>query len=514
MRFRFNPITIKRLQRFQKIRRAYASFWLLAILYTLGICAPWIANNIPFYVRCHGSSYFPLLFFYPEDEFLQNGRNTRPDYKALAQDPLFTEDPNHFIVFPPIPYGPYESIGTDSLNISEKVSVELKQKKRVGTINIRPDYSIRKSVAAHWFFSQQKDRDVRDLNVEMHWTLPQEIKDAIGARFHNNAMPANKVEAKNADGQTIQISLSRYEARTRPPKTIRLTLREQSVESFPEEIIIFDASLNRNSEASLLWAQLEEQEQNELLEGVRQRFDSIVQSKLFEVGGTLITATFHKEDVSYPFRPLRSHWLGLDSSGRDVGVRVLYALRTSLTFGFLLVLVTMIFGILVGGIQGYWGGKIDMFGQRLIEIWEALPFIYILILMGSVYGRSFTLLLVCYGMFNWIGISYYMRGEFLKLRQLPFVEAAKCMGIPHRKIIIKHILPNGLVPIITFFSFFLGGCDRNVGSVRFSWFWVTPSDSELGRTIGSSAGIQTCLVVDFIPFVGPFCGHAVKRFYW
>ena len=157
--------------------------------------------------------------------------------------------------------------------------------------------------------------------------------------------------------------------------------------------------------------------------------------------------------MRFPFRPVGPHLFGLDDSGRDVLARIFYGLRISLNFGLLLVVTSMVIGTIIGAVQGYYGGKFDLTGQRLTEIWEALPFLYVLILLGSVYGSSFILLLIVYGLFNWIGISYYMRAEFLRLRNQQFVEAAQCLGLPDRKILFRHILPNALVPLTTFFPF-------------------------------------------------------------
>ncbi|MBF0398731.1 MAG: ABC transporter permease subunit [Desulfobacterales bacterium] len=174
--------------------------------------------------------------------------------------------------------------------------------------------------------------------------------------------------------------------------------------------------------------------------------------------------------------------MGIDSTGRDVFARILYGFRTSLTFGIMLVLFSMGIGIVIGAIQGYYGGIIDITCQRLIEIWGALPFFYIMILMGSIYGQSLILLLFLYGLFNWIGISYYMRGEFLRLRKQPFVEAAKCMGISSTKIIIKYILPNAIVPVVTFFPFSLVGAIASLAALDYLGFGLpapTPSWGEL-----------------------------------
>jgi microcin C transport system permease protein len=98
---------------------------------------------------------------------------------------------------------------------------------------------------------------------------------------------------------------------------------------------------------------------------------------------------FDKEDIRFPYRPVKGHIMGIDGAGRDVFSRILYGLRTSLIFGLLLVFASMNVGIITGALQGYYGGAVDITGQRLIEVWSALPFLYIMILMGSVYGRSF-----------------------------------------------------------------------------------------------------------------------------
>ena len=227
---------------------------------------------------------------------------------------------------------------------------------------------------------------------------------------------------------------------------------------------------------------LNSKDRRALLKNVKSRFMGQVDAHRFVVGGRHYKADFIKEDVRFPYKPIKGHWLGIDSSGRDVLARILYGLRTSLTFGLLLVGFSMALGILAGALQGYYGGAVDISTQRIIEIWSALPFLYIMILMGSIYGRSFGLLLFCYGIFNWIGISYYVRAEFLRLRKQPFVEAAKCMGIGDFKIIFKHILPNGLVPVITFFPFSLVGAIGALAALDYLGFGLpapTPSWGEM-----------------------------------
>ncbi|MDD2348995.1 MAG: ABC transporter permease subunit, partial [Kiritimatiellae bacterium] len=137
----------------------------------------------------------------------------------------------------------------------------------------------------------------------------------------------------------------------------------------------------------------------------------------------------------------------------------------------------------LGAIQGYFGGWIDIAGQRLTEIWSALPFLYVMIFIGAALGRSFLILLVCYSLFNWIGISHYMRAEFLRLRNRTFVEAARCQGLSVRRIIFIHILPNALTPLITLFPFTLIGAIGSLAALDFLGFGLPPLTPSWGELL-------------------------------
>jgi microcin C transport system permease protein len=239
------------------------------------------------------------------------------------------------------------------------------------------------------------------------------------------------------------------------------------------------------------------------------------------VDGRQYRLSFVKEDVRFPFPPIKGHLMGIDSAGRDVMARVLYGLRISLTFGLLLSGCAMILGIAAGAIQGYRGGLFDITAQRMIEIWSALPFLYVMILMGSIYGRSFVLLLFCYGIFNWIGISYYVRAEFLTLRKREFVEAAKCMGIPSYKIIFRHILPNALVPVITFFPFSLVGAIGALAALDYLGFGLPPPTPSWGELLYQAQEYRWAWWLILYPSValfvvmllGVFVGEGVRNAY-
>jgi microcin C transport system permease protein len=229
-----------------------------------------------------------------------------------------------------------------------------------------------------------------------------------------------------------------------------------------------------------------------------------VEDQTLTLGAQTFRVRFDKVDIRYPFRPLPGHVMGIDNAGRDVWVRILYALRISLNFGFILVLVTFALGIVIGALQGYFGGFADIGTQRFIEIWSALPFLYVIILMGSVFGRSFTLLLCIYGIFNWIGISYYMRAEFLKLRQTAFVEAAKCLGVATRKVIFRHILPNALVPIITFFPFSLVGAIGVLSALDYLGFGLPPPTPSWGELLSQAHSHTEAWYLILYPFLALF----------
>jgi len=147
------------------------------------------------------------------------------------------------------------------------------------------------------------------------------------------------------------------------------------------------------------------------------------------------------------------HYLGTDDRGRDVLARLIYGFRISMIFGISLAVFGTLIGCLIGGVQGFFGGLVDLIGQRLTEIWGSIPRLYILIILSSFLVPSVLLLFVILNLTAWMGIAAYIRAEFLKIRNLEFVKAAKGMGVSNFKIMRRHILPNALTPVITFFPF-------------------------------------------------------------
>ena len=184
-----------------------------------------------------------------------------------------------------------------------------------------------------------------------------------------------------------------------------------------------------------------------------------------------------------PNPPSWQHWLGTDSEARDVLARLIYGFRICMVFALALTFAGTALGIIIGGLQGYLGGKTDITAQRFIEIWSALPYLYVVILIGSIYGQSFGILLFVTAIFEWIGLSYYMRGEFLKLREQPYVLASKALGAGHLRILFQQILPNAMTPVITLLPFGIVGGIGTLTALDFLGFGLPPPTPSWGEMI-------------------------------
>ncbi len=190
--------------------------------------------------------------------------------------------------------------------------------------------------------------------------------------------------------------------------------------------------------------------------------DPLIAKNIKENGNmwfTLIPYSFNTVDYQLdgptPSAPDKNHWLGTDDEGRDILARILYGIRLSVVFAFVLTFISSIIGIVVGAVQGYFGGKTDIVIQRLLEIWDSLPQLFILIIIASVFAPTFGVLLLIMLFFSWTSLVGVVRAEFLRTRNFEFVKAAKALGVSDIRIMFRHILPNALVASITFIPFIL-----------------------------------------------------------
>ena len=184
-----------------------------------------------------------------------------------------------------------------------------------------------------------------------------------------------------------------------------------------------------------------------------------------------------------PSAPSLDNWLGTDDRGRDLLAQLLYGFRVSVLFALALTFTGVLLGVVAGAIQGFFGGKTDLAFQRFIEIWGSMPELYLLIIFSAVLAPSIALLLVLLSLFGWMGLSDYVRAEFLRNRQLDYVKAARALGVGNGQIIWRHILPNSLTPVVTFLPFRMSAAILALTSLDFLGLGVPPGTPSLGELL-------------------------------
>ncbi len=184
-----------------------------------------------------------------------------------------------------------------------------------------------------------------------------------------------------------------------------------------------------------------------------------------------------------PSAPTADNWLGTDDRGRDMVAQLLYGFRVSVLFGLALTVTGTVLGLLTGAIQGFFGGRTDLAFQRFIEIWSSMPELYLLIIFSALFSPSLSLLLILLSLFGWMGLSDYVRAEFLRNRQLDYVKAARALGVPNRQIIWRHILPNSLTPVVTFLPFRMSAAILSLTSLDFLGLGVPAGTPSLGELL-------------------------------
>lgn len=187
--------------------------------------------------------------------------------------------------------------------------------------------------------------------------------------------------------------------------------------------------------------------------------------------------------VPFPSPASAQNWLGTDANGGDVLARLLYGTRISLLFGLLLTLFSSVIGIVVGAVQGYFGGRIDLIGQRLVEVWSGMPALFLLILLSSVIQPGFWWLLLVTVAFGWMSLVSVVRAEFLRTRNFDYIRAAQALGVSDGRIMLRHMLPNAMVATLTFLPFILCGSITTLTSLDFLGFGLPLGSPSLGELL-------------------------------
>ncbi len=219
-----------------------------------------------------------------------------------------------------------------------------------------------------------------------------------------------------------------------------------------------------------------------------------------------------------PSPPTADNWLGTDDRGRDVAARLIYGFRISVIFGLVLTLASTIIGVAAGAVQGFYGGRIDIFGQRFIEIWQGLPVLFLLIILSSFVQPNFWWLLGIMLLFSWMTLVDVVRAEFLRGRNLDYVRAARTLGAGDLTIMFRHVLPNAMIATVTFMPFILNGSITTLTSLDFLGFGMPPGSPSLGELLAQGKanlqapwiGISTFIVLALLLSLLVFIGEAAR----
>lgn len=216
----------------------------------------------------------------------------------------------------------------------------------------------------------------------------------------------------------------------------------------------------------------------------------------------------------FPSPPSAQNWLGTDANGGDVLARILYGTRISLLFGLMLTLSSSVIGVLAGAVQGYYGGKVDLWGQRFIEVWSGMPTLFLIILLSSVVQPGFWWLLAITVLFGWMSLVGVVRAEFLRTRNFDYIRAAQALGVSDRAIMWRHMLPNAMVATLTFLPFILCGSITTLTSLDFLGFGLPLGSPSLGELLlqgknnlqapwlGITAFFSLAILLSLLIFIG------------
>ncbi|MDD2704633.1 MAG: ABC transporter permease subunit [Acidocella sp.] len=220
-----------------------------------------------------------------------------------------------------------------------------------------------------------------------------------------------------------------------------------------------------------------------------------------------------------PAPPSARHWLGTDAAARDVLARLLYGLRTSLLFGLALSLAACALGLAAGTVQGFYGGMVDLLGQRFTELWSGLPLLFILLILSSLFAPGFAVLLAALLAFSWMYLANLVRAEVLRIRQMDYIAVARITGISDARIMLRHVLPNAATAALTFLPFLLADSIALLASLDFLGLGLPAGAPSLGEMLAEARenvfapwlGISACLTLGMVLLLLIAAGEAMRE---
>ena len=459
-----DSILKKRIRRFKSIKRGYYSLIILVSLYIISIIAPILISKEALMI-CYANGN------YDNGEKFEDTNNNG----IYDSSELFTDNYNYYFpafnkMFEGI-IGPtyYEAsfFGQDSIQGKKKYGAPhyrlLKKKfkkENLGNYIVMPIYPF----GPFEEVLSERDEPFNDRNKNGKWDNAEKFEDT-----NNNAVWDDAEKFEDTNSNSVWDDAEKF-------------IDHNGNNKWDLAEIFMDNNNNG------LWdkAELYTDTNNNGKWDKAEPFEDANSNKTWDNHEMFIDENNNKEyDEYYPATfPDSINILGTDNQGRDVFARLIYGLKVSLTFALVVTFFSYTLGTIVGGTLGYFGGKVDLFGLRLIEIFSALPFLFLMMILGQIFKPSIMLLAFMY-MFiaGWIGISWYVRGEFYREKSKDYVSAAVSMGQSTWKIIIKHILPNALTPIITYAPFAVIGYISALVSLDFLGFGLQPPTPSWGELL-------------------------------
>ena len=518
----------KRIRKFKATKRGYYSLIILIIFFVISLTAPFTINNYALIVKANNNIYFPAINNLISESFLNNIFSLDIyEPKSLAQEPFidsnnngtwdlnekyedlnsnkkwdkndhiksyrmlkkhFRTIDNSYVVLPLYPYGPYE------LDILSELDEEFIDKG-----NGIPDG------VEEWFDCNGNnifdEDDILDNDLgNNRWDPDEPFVDLGNNKWDENEFYFDENGNCEYDQgeEFIDVGNGKWDKEEKFTDT-------NNNNKWDEAEIYIDSNNDGKYNLSPRPATFPYWMKNLILALNKLDFLNIFTD--FEI----------KEIIEESSRTYNI--LGTDNQGRDVFARLVYAFKISLLFAIIVWSLSYTIGIIVGSTIGYIGGKLDLFGYRIIEIYSSMPFLFLLMILASFIKPSIFILATMYVLITgWIGISWYVRGEFLREKSKDYVSAAVSMGQSHTKIIFKHILPNALTPIVTFAPFGIMGYISGLVSLDYLGFGLQPPTPSWGEMVSQGvANLQywhlvlfPLLIIGITLFLITLIGEAVR----